>query len=110
MRTIHKLNTLENYLDKYPDIIIIFKSQQCIDCDYLDQFIERLIAPFESIKFFSIMRHEMPEVFKHFKVYGVPSFLYFSDGALKHTLISKNRKEPKDVMRFLQEVIEIKEG
>lgn len=110
MRTIHKLSALENHLNKHRHVILIFKSQQCIDCDYLDQFIEDLVAPFQSIEFFSIMRHELAEVFKHFNVYGVPSFLYFIDGELKHTLINKKRKETQDVMAFLQEVIEIKEG
>ncbi len=107
---IHDLEALEKLLKTHKDIVAIFKSTQCIDCDYLDQYIDKIIKPFKNMLFISVYRHELPEVFKHYHVFGVPSFLYFSHGKLKQSLINKRRKHPEDVTAFLQKVKALKEG
>ncbi len=107
MKTLNDLASVSNLLEQTDRVILVFQSDVCMDCDYLDTFMDTIVKSFQSITFAAVKRHACPELFKHYQVYGVPSFMFFYQGALKHRLINKERKHPEDVITFIERSLEL---
>ena len=80
--------------------VVYFSSDTCLDCDYLKPYISSIEKLF-NVSFYSVKRHNLSELFKQYKIYGVPSFIIFNRGEVLASWIDKNRKEPKDIIVFL---------
>ena len=105
METIKSLETFEQMLKHHDTIAIIFSSDQCVDCLYLDGFIDEIIEAYKAIKFFKIKRHELPEVFTHYNIYGVPSVFIYHKENIIGTYIDKQRKTKAQIEAFLNQTL-----
>ena len=105
METIKSLQYFEEVLKQHDQVVIIFSSDQCIDCLYLDGFIDEVITAYPSLNFFKIKRHELPEVFTHYNIYGVPSVFVYDNETIIGTYIDKKRKTKAQIESFLNETL-----
>ena len=81
--------------------IVYFSSDTCMDCDYLKPYLSAMEKLFNDVPFYSVKRHQLSSLFKRYKVFGVPSFIVFNQGEVLASWIDKKRKEPQDIIVFL---------
>ncbi len=103
MKTINSIEAFEKALMDHTTVCIVFSSDQCIDCLYLNQFITDVEQKFNTVKFFTIKRHQLPEVFTHYSIYGVPSLFVYQNTNLISTYIDKHRKTQAQIEAFLHQ-------
>ncbi len=107
MKILNDLQAVSTLLEQEQRVMLIFKSDVCIDCDYLDTYIDTIVKSYDAITFAVVKRHTCPELFKHYQVYGVPSFMFFYQNNPIHKLINKQRKHPEDVITFIERSLEL---
>ncbi len=102
MTTIDTLEALEQHLNTANETLLVFKSDNCIDCDFLDTYIDTIEHRFPEITFLEVKRHQLPEIFNHYRIYGVPSFFYFHKGNIINKYVDKKRKYPENLIMFIE--------
>ncbi len=109
MTLIKSIGELEQAVKSHSKVVLVLSSDTCPDCHYLDTFAQSLEDTFPDIAFYKVKRSDVPMLFTHYDVYGVPSIFYYSNGVLKDTYISKARKTFAMVSAFIFQAIK-KEG
>ncbi len=101
MKTIKTLASFEAIVTNYRYVVVILSSDSCPDCHYLDTFTDALEMAHNDIVFVKVKRSDLPMLFTHYNVYGVPSIFFYENAELTDTYIDKNRKTLSMVDAFI---------
>ncbi len=108
MKTIDSIQTFESIVTTHNVVVVIFSSDVCPDCMYLETFIGRIEEKYPSLVFGLIKRDVLPEVFTHYNIYGVPSLYVYKNGEIIGQYVDKKRKTFEQVDRFLSQTLSLK--
>ena len=84
--------------------IVIFSAQWCRDCLFIKPHLPAIIANFPDWNFFFVDRDDLIELCKDLDIYGIPSFLAYNDGHLVGRFVSKDRKTPPEIEKFIRDL------
>jgi len=101
MRKIETLDEAEAAIHQTGHVLLVFSSDLCPDCTYLETYIEAVEANYPHIGFYTIKRDQLPEMFNHYNIFGVPSLLLYKNGNLEGMYIDKKRKTKQQVEAFI---------
>jgi thiol-disulfide isomerase/thioredoxin len=102
MKTIKNITSYEDLVLKEGLSLVVFYSDWCPDCHYADTFIPRLEAIYKDISFYLVDRGDIPELAKALNIYGVPSFLLYSNDNECARYVDKKRKSFIEVQSFIE--------
>ncbi|PIC56332.1 thiol reductase thioredoxin [Sporosarcina sp. P12(2017)] len=98
-----KLESLEQFeqLKQEERVIFLFTADWCPDCRVIEPFLPTLEIEFAEYEFISVDRDEFIELCSQLDIFGIPSFVAFSEGTEKGRLVSKNRKTKEEIEEFI---------
>lgn len=97
-----RLSSMMEYNEaKLGKSVFMFSATWCGDCRFLDPFMPELEAKFENWSFYYINRDEWIELAQELDIFGIPSFVAYSNGQEVDRYVGKERKTPEQVNAFL---------
>lgn len=109
MKIINSLKTYEQAIIHNPLTVMIFVSDWCPDCHYMDLYLDELESVFPTIHFYKVDREAVKDLSIHLNIYGVPSLLFYKDEELIDSYIDKTRKSFHEVCTFIDQCLSKKE-
>lgn len=94
---------LENRL-KDGKYVLVFMATWCPDCSFIKPKLPEIESDFSDYKFIQVDRDENIYLAQEMNVYGIPSFVVYSDGTEIGRLANKDRKSKSDVETFLSDI------
>ena len=100
------IKTLEHYdtFTSQGQNIVVFSAQWCRDCLFIHPHLPAIEAKFPKWKFAYVDRDDLLALCKDLDIYGIPSFLAIKEGEIIGRLISKERKTPTEIERFISDL------
>ena len=98
-----KLESVEQF-NKYKDTqdtIFMFTAGWCPDCRVIDPIMPEIEKTFSNYSFLSVDRDEFIDLCIELDIYGIPSFLAFSNGQELGRFVSRDRKTPEQIEAFI---------
>lgn len=105
MDQINSIEEFYNVIENNQNVIIYFYTKWCPDCYAIKPHLSKLESDFETFKFYSFDRDISIDLAKHLEIYGIPSFIVFSNGDEIGRLVNKKRKTYFEVKEFISAVI-----
>ncbi len=102
MKKISTLKEFYNAIETHDEVVTYWHTKWCPDCLVIKPHLPRLESEFADIVFLDIDRDELIDLAKHLEVYGIPSFIAFSQGEEVNRLVNKQRKSYDEVKTFIQ--------
>ncbi|WP_313235379.1 thioredoxin family protein [Sporosarcina ureae] len=98
-----KLESLEQFeqLKQEERVIFLFTADWCPDCRVIEPFLPTLETEFAEYEFISVDRDEFIDLCSQLDIFGIPSFVAFSEGTENGRLVSKNRKTKEEIEEFI---------
>lgn len=90
-----------NELKKEERVVFMFTAGWCPDCRFVDPFLPMIEADYPEYTFVSVDRDEFIDLCGELDVYGIPSFVAFSEGEETGRFVSKDRKTKEEIESFL---------
>ncbi|AMW99644.1 thioredoxin family protein [Rummeliibacillus sp. G93] len=82
--------------------VFLFTAGWCPDCRFIDPFMPEVEKKFSEFTFVSINRDDFIDLCVELNVYGIPSFIAYSNGEETGRFVSKDRKTQEEIEKFLQ--------
>ena len=60
--------------------LLEFYSPECVHCKIAERTLEKLSDEYKNVRFLKINANENTSLVEKYKIRGVPTFIYFSDG------------------------------
>lgn len=98
-----KLQSIEEF-NEYKNgegVIFMFTAGWCPDCRVIDPIMPEVNESFEQFDFVSVDRDEFIDLCIELDIYGIPSFLAFSDGKELGRFVSRDRKTQEEIESFI---------
>ena len=101
-----KLQSVEEFNDfKNGDgTIFMFTADWCPDCRVIEPIMLGVEESFLQFAFISVDRDEFIDLCIDLDIYGIPSFLAFSDGKELGRFVSRDRKTQEQIETFIREL------
>lgn len=98
-----ELKTIEqfNELKQEERVVFMFTAGWCPDCRFVDPFMPMIEADYPEYTFVSVDRDKFIDLCGELDVYGIPSFVAFSEGEETGRFVSKDRKTKEEIESFL---------
>ncbi|NAP00958.1 thiol reductase thioredoxin, partial [Halomonas sp. MG34] len=96
--TIEQFNEWKNN----ENVMMYFTAGWCPDCVVIEPVLPEIEEEFPSFTFIKINRDNFIEICQEHDVYGIPSFLGFSNGKETGRFVSKDRKTKEEIVEFIQ--------
>lgn len=99
-----KLQSIEEF-NEYKNgdgTIFMFTAGWCPDCRVIDPIMPDVEESFEQYSFVSVDRDEFIDLCIELDIYGIPSFLAFSDGKELGRFVSRDRKTQEEIESFIE--------
>ncbi|PIC71487.1 thiol reductase thioredoxin [Sporosarcina sp. P18a] len=98
-----KLESLEQFeqLKQEEKVIFLFTADWCADCRVIEPFLPTLETEFAEYEFVTIDRDEFIDLCSQLDIFGIPSFVAFSEGTETGRFVSKNRKTKEEIEEFI---------
>lgn len=84
--------------------LFMFTAGWCPDCTVIEPFLPALEVDYQEIDFVSVDRDEFIEICQELDIFGIPSFVAFSEGKEAGRFVSKERKTREQIEQFLNEL------
>lgn len=94
---------LETKLSKGKSILF-FTADWCPDCNFIKPAMPEIIDEFPDFTFIKVDRDDNIELCKELDIFGIPSFVAYSDGKEIGRLVNKNRKSKTEVETFIKDL------
>lgn len=101
MKPIHTMDEFE-IVTKNPMSIMVFSATWCPDCRFIEPILPVLIEQYDTYEFYYIDRDECMDICQSLNIFGIPSFVAFSNGQEVGRFASKLRKTKEEINDFLQ--------
>lgn len=83
--------------------VFLFSADWCGDCRFIEPFLPRIVADFPSFSFYLVDRDEFIDLCQELDIFGIPSFIVYSEGKEISRFVSKDRKTEEEIVQFLTE-------
>lgn len=102
-----KLESLEQFeqLKQEERVIFLFTADWCPDCRVIEPFLPTLETEFAEYEFVSIDRDDFIDLCSQLDIFGIPSFVAFSQGTETGRFVSKNRKTKEEIEEFINSLM-----
>lgn len=100
LESIEEFNTLKNN----QPTIFMFTAGWCPDCRVIDPIIPDVEKKFGAYTFVSVDRDDFIDLCGDLDIYGIPSFIAFSDGRELGRFVSRDRKTQDEIESFITEL------
>lgn len=108
MIEISSLQEWQEQINKHKVTVAKFYTQWCPDCHRIDPFMPEVEEAFVSdISFIAVDRDKFPELGQELDIFGIPSFVAFSNGKELVRFVSKLGKSREEIEQFLQRAIQV---
>ncbi|MFD2630483.1 thioredoxin family protein [Oceanobacillus kapialis] len=101
MKILESVEQLNEWKNK-ENVIMYFTAGWCPDCRVIEPVLPEIEEEFPAYTFIKINRDDFIEICQEHDVYGIPSFLAFSNGKETGRFVSKDRKTKEEIVDFLQ--------
>lgn len=103
-----KLETIEQFeqLKNGDRVIFLFSADWCPDCRVIEPFLPTLEEEFSEFEFIYVDRDEFIDLCSELDIFGIPSFVAYSEGAETGRFVSKNRKTKQEIEEFINSLSE----
>lgn len=103
-----KLDSMEQFetLQLKGKQVFLFSANWCPDCRVIEPLIPELEQSYPDVNFTYVDRDEFIDICVENDIFGIPSFLGYSEGKEVARLVSKDRKTSEQIKTFLNEVIQ----
>lgn len=100
MRT---LSSVEQYneLAASESVVFMFTAEWCPDCRIIDPLLPEIEESHPEFVFVSVDRDEFIDLCIEKDIYGIPSFLAYTNGVEAGRFVSKDRKTKQEIENFL---------
>ncbi|ARD47318.1 thiol reductase thioredoxin [Sporosarcina sp. P37] len=98
-----KLESMEQFeqLKTEERVIFLFTADWCPDCRVIEPFLPALETEFAEYQFISVDRDDFIDLCSQLDIFGIPSFVAFSEGKETGRFVSKNRKTKEEIEEFI---------
>jgi thiol-disulfide isomerase/thioredoxin len=98
LETVEQFNEWKNN----ENVMMYFTAGWCPDCVVIEPVLPEIEEEFPSFTFIKINRDNFIEICQEHDIYGIPSFLAFSNGKETGRFVSKDRKTKEEIVEFIQ--------
>lgn len=84
--------------------VFLFSADWCPDCRVIEPFLPELEEEHKELTFYYVDRDDHIELCQELNVFGIPSFVAFSEGEETGRFVSKFRKTREEIEDFLLSV------
>lgn len=82
-------------------VVFMFTADWCPDCRVIEPVLPDIEDSFKDYTFVSVDRDEFIDLCIEKNIYGIPSFLAYTDGKEAGRFVSKDRKTQQEIENFL---------
>ncbi|MHA0856680.1 thioredoxin family protein [Paenibacillus sp. CMAA1364] len=91
--------------------VAIFKADWCVDCKYIEPFIDEVEEKFsEQLMLVQVDIEQVDTVSEEQNIMGIPSFVAYANGQELVRFVNKQRKSREEIEKFLQTAIDVYEA
>lgn len=83
--------------------VFMFSADWCPDCRVIEPILPEVEGKFSDYAFIYVDRDQFLDQCIQHDIFGIPSFLVFTDGAETGRFVSKDRKTQEEIENFLKE-------
>lgn len=101
-----KLTSIEEFqsLKNNGKHIFMFSADWCPDCRFIDPFLPEIEDENKEFTFVYVDRDQFIDLCAELDIFGIPSFVAFSDGKELGRFVSKDRKTKEEIENFIKEL------
>lgn len=81
--------------------IFLFSADWCPDCKAIEPIMPRVEADFPVFTFYYVDRDQFIDLCGELDIFGIPSFIAYSNGKEIDRFVSKDRKTQEEIEAFL---------
>ncbi|WP_422122876.1 thioredoxin family protein [Planococcus sp. X10-3] len=100
MKKLESIEQFNDYKNNHKSIFM-FTAGWCPDCRVIDPIMPDIEQKFTDYHFLSVDRDEFIDLCIELDVYGIPSFLAFSNGQELDRFVSRDRKTQEEIEGFI---------
>lgn len=82
-------------------VIFMFSADWCGDCRFIDPVLPTIEANYPDYTFVKIDRDQFIDLCAELDVYGIPSFIAYTNGTETGRFVSKDRKTQEEIEAFI---------
>ncbi len=97
LHSIEQFNALKNE----ERTIFLFTADWCPDCRVIEPFLPAIEVDYPEFTFVSVDRDKFIDLCGELDIFGIPSFIGFSNGKEIGRFVSKNRKSKEEIEDFI---------
>lgn len=106
MKQIHTPEDAAAKKQSHKPVVFLWSANWCPDCIYLNPFLDQIEAANPDFDFYKLDRDELLDEAIAQDILGIPSFTVFQDGKELGRFVSKLRKSPEEIQKFLDSLKE----
>lgn len=99
LQTVEQFNQLKNN----ENVIFLFSAGWCPDCRVIEPILPEVEEKYPNYTFIEVNRDDFIELCQENDIYGIPSFLGFSNGKEVGRFVSKDRKTKEEIIKFIDD-------
>lgn len=100
MRTLSSTEQF-NEVVNHEDVVFMFTADWCPDCRVIEPVLPEIEESFKEFTFISVDRDEFIDLCIEKNIYGIPSFIAYTNGKEAGRFVSKDRKTQQEIENFL---------
>lgn len=81
--------------------VFLFSADWCPDCRVIDPLLPGIEVDYPEYEFVYVDRDQFIDICAEHDIFGIPSFLVYSEGVEKGRFVSKDRKMREEITAFL---------
>lgn len=81
--------------------VFLFSADWCPDCRVIDPLLPGIEVDYPEYEFVYVDRDQFIDICAEHDIFGIPSFLVYSEGVEKGRFVSKDRKTREEITAFL---------
>lgn len=100
MRTLSSTEQFNDLVNN-EDVVFMFTADWCPDCRVIEPVLPEIEESFKEFTFISVDRDEFIDLCIEKNIYGIPSFIAYTNGKEAGRFVSKDRKTQQEIENFL---------
>lgn len=100
MRTLTSIEQFNELAESEP-VVFMFTADWCPDCRVIEPILPEIEEAHTEFTFVSVDRDEFIDLCIEKNIYGIPSFLAYTNGTEAGRFVSKDRKTKEEIENFL---------
>ncbi|MGZ0053283.1 thioredoxin family protein [Brevibacillus gelatini] len=111
MREIKTEAEFEQAIASSKPVVVKFFTDWCPDCHRIDPFMPEVEEKYkEQLDMVAVNRDTLPDLSQKYDVFGIPSFIAFSQGKELIRFVSKLGKSREEIEHFLDRAVQVHNG